>query len=95
MNFVSKIEQYFKFIRPRIFFNQTSLSGKIGGTIYCLTSSSLYLVQNGAIILLFIGLCEQQRAFSEQFRYKIQHFDKENAKNSLKEIIEFHIAIKE
>lgn len=84
----------------RLPWNQHTVRGWIGETVFSVISSSLYLFTNVVFLTFFIGICEFHRAFLQYFvglTMKIENSvgnDGRDMKTKLCDIINFHIAIK-
>lgn len=84
----------------RLPWNQHTIRGWIGETVFSVISSSLYLFTNVVFLTFFIGICEFHRAFLHYFNVLVITVD--NTKDTsdsdietmLCNIIEFHVAIK-
>lgn len=79
--------------------NQQTPLGYFGEIITCLLSGEAYLIPNGALLLLFICISLNHRAFYKRFEYSVRKFDEFDASRDDKvlicDIIQFHISIKE
>lgn len=89
----------------RLPWNQHTVRGWIGETVFSVISSSLYLFTNVVFLTFFIGICEFHRAFLEYFNALMIEVDNPNGnecpnshgcdiKTMLCNIINFHVAIK-
>lgn len=82
----------------RLPWDQRTIRGYIGETVFSVISSSLYLHTNVVFLTFFIAICEFNQAFSNYFDALIAQFHSTNefkgAKSLLCYIIRYHVSIK-
>lgn len=91
----------------RLPWDQHTIRGWIGETVFSVISSSLYLFTNVVFLTFFIGICEFHRAFLHYFNelvmkiedaidndYNLNSKSQSDIRTMLCDTINFHIAIK-
>lgn len=80
-------------------FDQQTLLGYFGEEALSIFTAEFYLIVNGSILLLFIGICLHHQAFFKIFHHgvsKLNHFhEDQNDEQLLCELVQFHILAKE
>lgn len=79
----------------RIPWDDQTPRAKIGIALFCMYVSTIYLIINAAFVTLFVGICKNCQAFSNQFQYLVGNLNPASAKKSLRELIQYHQSAKE
>lgn len=79
----------------RIPWDDQTPRAKIGIALFCMYVSTIYLIINAAFVTLFVGICKNCQAFSNQFQYLVGRLNPASAKKSLRELIQYHQSAKE
>lgn len=90
---------FFTLIYCSLPWDQETFLGYIGEMVVSMICMEGYLIDNGALLLLFISMCLHHQAFYRMFRNslcKLNRPDKRrNDKEHLCNLIRFHISVKE
>lgn len=77
----------------------TTPIGYICGSLFSITAGTSYFIINGTVLLIFVSIGLHHQAFYEMFLHLINEFErlkeKQNGKQHLCKVIDFHATTKQ